>query len=906
MRIKRILAAILTICLMASALCINVGAAISFGQEWSIRVTEDMFVGDTLVVAENDEEFWNDSIVSVTDSNGDVGSSELIINGSFGPLTGEMTAADAILTISSSTDITCSTIARTYFTSLYNSSAIESFIFPTKELIDSFVSLGGTNEDFKVVVTFADGYENYLSTATYASVRVPRALTEKDIVVDMHFPKAGENFSFDISAPEGADYTVSDLTWRVANTQEVLTASDKAEAGVQYSYDFTVDFEQSLGEEVYVRFTTVDGTAPNSSFSYHVVENIYEFIGNYIAPLELSLDVPVPHAGDDVVTAVDLPEGISVYGDNEGIQWYYDMGSTYLTVLPSQHYYDTTLMGQLLIDIGMAYDNRDAVKISIPGWTQVSDIFACDGSTPVFHVKKLSGETDVVSIRFLASTETGEHINLTASISQPPKAGEDLYTNLVNGVTNYTNDDVFKISSFTGFGNIVWHIKEDGEYTKISDTSVLVEEDASYYGYTYLRTTGLNTDITLNIPGWTQINSAAEATGAPEYVLKWEPYRNGNRWWLYFYFDGEEASALTPLNVTFDVPVPEAGDTIVREVELPEGITICQIPFVAGDEVPTGIEWSYLDRIEENCYYFEALTGDKYPYDTMLMGSLRIDLGDYIYDETELIIDIPGWTESSSYISLDFSEPIFEVYPCKAFSEDVGSYNIPNAAEIYFYCTTGEAPEQPKDTLPDDLTEESKSEIGTIGGESVEDGVIIPANTEIVIADETTELTPEDIVNDTIEAEKEDKNTKYYLKTEGFAGIAIIEGEDTEGNPVRATLEKPTYTSVEEAPEMLFSLESLSSNKIVTGYYSISALYNAYVRAGGVMDKISCIKIVSENESLVTAVSIVTLTENGRVTGWFMTGDKYHARIIGDAIISMEHEYDENGVCTYCRYKKTK
>ncbi len=39
-------------------------------------------------------------------------------------------------------------------------------------------------------------------------------------------------------------------------------------------------------------------------------------------------------------------------------------------------------------------------------------------------------------------------------------------------------------------------------------------------------------------------------------------------------------------------------------------------------------------------------------------------------------------------------------------------------------------------------------------------------------------------------------------------------------------------------------------------------------------------------------------------TGWFCTGEEYHAMIIGRAIISLPHAYNDNGVCVYCRYEK--
>ncbi len=38
--------------------------------------------------------------------------------------------------------------------------------------------------------------------------------------------------------------------------------------------------------------------------------------------------------------------------------------------------------------------------------------------------------------------------------------------------------------------------------------------------------------------------------------------------------------------------------------------------------------------------------------------------------------------------------------------------------------------------------------------------------------------------------------------------------------------------------------------------------------------------------------------------GWFCTGDKYHAMMIGRAIITLPHEFTDNGDCKYCGYNK--
>ncbi len=41
---------------------------------------------------------------------------------------------------------------------------------------------------------------------------------------------------------------------------------------------------------------------------------------------------------------------------------------------------------------------------------------------------------------------------------------------------------------------------------------------------------------------------------------------------------------------------------------------------------------------------------------------------------------------------------------------------------------------------------------------------------------------------------------------------------------------------------------------------------------------------------------------DSRKTGWFCTGETYHAMIIGRAIISLPHEFNAEGTCIYCRY----
>lgn len=64
--------------------------------------------------------------------------------------------------------------------------------------------------------------------------------------------------------------------------------------------------------------------------------------------------------------------------------------------------------------------------------------------------------------------------------------------------------------------------------------------------------------------------------------------------------------------------------------------------------------------------------------------------------------------------------------------------------------------------------------------------------------------------------------------------------------------------------------------------------------------------------SSIANVQVVRLTEYvpaddgeetvGKYTGWFVTGPETHAMRIGRAIITMPHEYDEDGDCIFCRH----
>ncbi len=45
-------------------------------------------------------------------------------------------------------------------------------------------------------------------------------------------------------------------------------------------------------------------------------------------------------------------------------------------------------------------------------------------------------------------------------------------------------------------------------------------------------------------------------------------------------------------------------------------------------------------------------------------------------------------------------------------------------------------------------------------------------------------------------------------------------------------------------------------------------------------------------------------TEAIRTAGWFVSGPDTHAMIIGRAIITMKHDYNEEGICKYCRHNQ--
>ncbi len=66
--------------------------------------------------------------------------------------------------------------------------------------------------------------------------------------------------------------------------------------------------------------------------------------------------------------------------------------------------------------------------------------------------------------------------------------------------------------------------------------------------------------------------------------------------------------------------------------------------------------------------------------------------------------------------------------------------------------------------------------------------------------------------------------------------------------------------------------------------------------------------VLIETEDDVTYIEFyyeVDLTkpaDSDKNTGWFCTGETYHAMIIGRAIISLPHEFNAEGTCIYCRY----
>lgn len=91
-------------------------------------------------------------------------------------------------------------------------------------------------------------------------------------------------------------------------------------------------------------------------------------------------------------------------------------------------------------------------------------------------------------------------------------------------------------------------------------------------------------------------------------------------------------------------------------------------------------------------------------------------------------------------------------------------------------------------------------------------------------------------------------------------------------------------------------------------YFNSSVLYEDMVALG---DKGWGNVVIAGNggeAETVSKVEIVTLVEvpaveeeeTYRGSGYFMTGDETHAMIIGKAIITSNHEFDEDGDCKYC------
>lgn len=109
--------------------------------------------------------------------------------------------------------------------------------------------------------------------------------------------------------------------------------------------------------------------------------------------------------------------------------------------------------------------------------------------------------------------------------------------------------------------------------------------------------------------------------------------------------------------------------------------------------------------------------------------------------------------------------------------------------------------------------------------------------------------------------------------------------------------------------------DSLNNKTTVFGttagvtYFNTSVLYDDMVALG---DKGWGNVVIAGNgdeAETVSKVEIVTLVEVPAVeeevirgSGYFMTGEETHAMIIGKAIITTPHEFNENGDCKYCRY----
>ncbi len=69
------------------------------------------------------------------------------------------------------------------------------------------------------------------------------------------------------------------------------------------------------------------------------------------------------------------------------------------------------------------------------------------------------------------------------------------------------------------------------------------------------------------------------------------------------------------------------------------------------------------------------------------------------------------------------------------------------------------------------------------------------------------------------------------------------------------------------------------------------------------------VELITENNDEATKITVTFFIEpisggNNKTTGWICTGDKYHAMMIGRAIITLPHEFGTDGDCVYCHYNK--
>ncbi len=143
-----------------------------------------------------------------------------------------------------------------------------------------------------------------------------------------------------------------------------------------------------------------------------------------------------------------------------------------------------------------------------------------------------------------------------------------------------------------------------------------------------------------------------------------------------------------------------------------------------------------------------------------------------------------------------------------------------------------------------------------------------------------------------------------YLKLDGYSAKILIQGDH----------------------DIVPAMETATAVVGGAGYYDIHDLMQAYVDAfnewaeANGADPITSVNnawnLVIQNASSETitlkSAKLVKLTPytppveepetDFKRTGWFCTGEKYHAMIIGRAIISLPHEFNDNGDCLWCRY----